>query len=272
LVVENVLIALGGGAAGVGLGAALLRSLAGSGLEHLPRAEEVRIDAIVILVSEALAAVTGVLMGLAPVAQIFRVNLNAVLHENSRTGTGGKRARRVRQSLVVVQVGLAFVLLAGAGLLLASFRNLLSVHPGFLTQGVVTASISAPRAKYPGDKELRALMNRTLEALRRIPGVTAAGATTSIPFGGDHSDSVILAEGYVMKPGESVISPRALQVTPGYFELMGIPLVRGRYFEDRDTETSTPVVIVDERLARRFWPDAIPLAGACTCQTMPRTC
>jgi predicted permease len=102
-------------------------------------------------------------------------------------------------------------------------------------------------------------MNRTLEALRRVPGVTVAGATTSIPFGDSHSDSVILAEGYVMKPGESVISPRQLVVTPGYFELMGIPLVRGRFFEDRDTETSTPVVIVDERLARRFWPDSDPI-------------
>ncbi|HEV3202298.1 MAG TPA: ABC transporter permease [Bryobacteraceae bacterium] len=258
LVVENVLVALAGGAAGVGLGGALLWA-AGSGLAHLPRSQEIRIDTIAALVSMALAAITGVLMGLAPLAQVFQFNLNAVLHENSRTGTGGGRARRVRQSLVVAQVGLAFILLAGAGLLLASFRKLLGVDPGFEAQGVVTASISAPRAKYSGDKELRALMNRTLEALRRVPGVTVAGATTSIPFGDSHSDSVILAEGYVMKPGESVISPRQLVVTPGYFELMGIPLVRGRFFEDRDTETSTPVVIVDERLARRFWPDSDPI-------------
>ena len=150
-------------------------------------------------------------------------------------------------------------LLVGAGLLLASFQKLLGVDPGFRTQGVLTASIAAPRAKYPGDQELRVLNHRLQEAVRRIPGVAVAGTTSTIPFGDNHSDSVIFAEGYQMKPGESVISPRQVVVTPGYFEAMQTALERGRFFEERDTETSSPVVIVDERLARHFWPDRDPV-------------
>ena len=103
------------------------------------------------------------------------------------------------------------------------------------------------------------LMNRSLEAIRRTPGVMSAGATTTIPLGGDYEDSVILAEGYAMKPGESVISPRRLSVTPGYLETMGVSLLRGRYFQESDDRSSPLVVIVDERLARRFWPNSDPV-------------
>jgi predicted permease len=156
-------------------------------------------------------------------------------------------------------VAFAFILLTGATLLLTSFRELLKVNPGFSTQGVLIASISAPQTKYPEPVHLRSLMNRSLEAIRRIPGVTSAGATTGPPFAENYSDSVILAENYVMRPGESVISPLQLRVTPGYFETMGISLVRGRYFDERDSETAPPSVIVDERLARKFWPDKDPI-------------
>jgi predicted permease len=123
----------------------------------------------------------------------------------------------------------------------------------------MTVSTSLPRARYPRDPELRALATRSLEAIRRIPGVTAAGATSNIPFGDHHSDSVIFAEGYVMKPGESLISPRQITVTPGYFEAMGISMALGRAFDDRDSDTSPPAVIIDERLARHFWPNRDPL-------------
>src|SRR5207237_5500918 len=119
-------------------------------------------------------------------------------HDGSRTGTSGTRTRKLRQVLVAAEIGFAFVLLAGAGLLLATFRNLLRVDPGFSSSGVLTASTNAPRSRYPGDTEARALMGRMLDSIRRLPGVTAAGATTSIPFGGDYSDSVILAEGHDM--------------------------------------------------------------------------
>jgi predicted permease len=213
----------------------------------------------VILVALGLAITVGGLIGLAPLVSVFKVNLSGMLHDGNRTGTSGARTRRLRQGLVGAEVGFAFVLLAGAGLLLASFRQLLAVNPGFTTNGVLTASTDAPSSKYRGDGELRALMNRTLESIRRLPGVAAAGATTAIPFGSNGINSVILAEGYTMKPGESVLSPRSLVVTPGYLETMKIALVRGRYFEDRDNETAPTVVIVDEQLARHFWPNRDPI-------------
>ncbi len=163
------------------------------------------------------AALVGIVIGLIPSVQVMRAQVNEVLREESRSGTGGRRARRVRQVLVVAQVGLAFVLLAGAGLVLASFRQLLHVDPGFDVKGVVTAATSVPQSLYPKDSDVNSLMDRTLAAIRGIPGVTAAGATTTIPWGGNHSDSVILAEGYIMKPGESLISPEQVTVTPGLF-------------------------------------------------------
>jgi len=259
LVVENVLVAASGGVAGVLLGSLLLRVLNTIGLDRFPRASEVRIDGVVILVALALAVFVGLLNGLAPLVTVFRGNLSAMLHDGSRTGTTGARTRRLRQALVGAEIGFAFVLLAGAGLLLASFRHLLSVDPGFTTTGVLTASTNAPRARYRGGAELRTLMSRTLDSLLRVPGVAAAGATNGIPFGGNNNDSVILPEGHVMKPGESVISPRNIIVTPGYFETMKIALVRGRYFEARDNETTSPVIIVDERLANVFWPKLDPI-------------
>jgi predicted permease len=259
LVMENLLVAGAGGIAGVLLGTALLRAVAAIGLERFPRAQEVRIDATVILAALGLAVVVGVLVGLVPLASAFRVNLSGMLRDGSRTGTSGVRTQRLRQGLVGAEIGLAFVLLAGAGLLLASFRHLLAVDPGFTSKGVVTASTEAPQSRYRSDGELRILMNRALDSIRRLPGVAAAGATTAIPFGDNHSNSVILAEGHVMRPGESVISSRRLAVTPGYFETMNIALIRGRYFEDRDNESAAPVVIVDEQLASHFWPNRDPI-------------
>jgi len=259
LVVENVLVAGAGGIAGVLLGTALLRAAAAIGLDRFPRANEVRIDGAVILVALGLAVAVGVLVGLVPLASAFKVSLSGMLRDGGRAGTSGTRTHRLRQGLVGAEIGLAFVLLAGAGLLLASFRHLLEVDPGFMSKGVVTASTNASGSRYRGDADLRILMNRALDSIRRLPGVAAAGTTTAIPFGGNHDNSVILAEGHAMKPGESMISSRRLAVTPGYFETMNIALIRGRYFEDRDNEGAAPVVIVDEQLARHFWPNRDPI-------------
>jgi putative ABC transport system permease protein len=142
---------------------------------------------------------------------------------------------------------------------LASFRELLHVDPGFDVRGVVTAATSVPQSLYPKDTDASTLMDRTLAAIRTVPGVTAAGATTSIPWSGSHSDSVILAEGYQMKPGESLISPEQMTITPGYFEAMHIAMVAGRPFDARDSDSAPGAIIVDERLARHFWPGVNPI-------------
>ncbi|HXY24541.1 MAG TPA: ABC transporter permease [Candidatus Acidoferrum sp.] len=261
LLLENLGLALLGGLGGIAVGAGLLRTLNAIGLEHFPRAGEVRMDSTVVLVSLALSLAAGLFVGLFPLAAISRIGINDALHEESRTGTTGKKSRSVRQLLVAAQVGFAFALLMGAGLLLASFRYLLHVDPGFNPQGVVSASVALPSARYPKNENQRDFMNRALPALRAIPGVSHVGATDAIPLGADHNDSVILAEGYQMKPGESLISPLNIAVTPGYFEALGIPIVQGRSFNDHDNETAPHVMIVDERLARHFWPNRSPLGA-----------
>src|SRR6516165_4553769 len=247
LILESLWLALLGGLGGIAVGAGALRALNAIGLKHFPRAGEVHVDSTVVLVALGLSLGAGLFVGLFPLAAISRIDINDALHEESRTGTSGKKSRRVRQALVTAQIAFAVALLMGAGLFLASFRLLLHVDPGFNPNGVISASIALPRARYSKPEASRDFMNRALSAIRVIPGVSFAGATEAIPLGNNHNDSVILAEGYQMKPGESLISP------------LGISVVRGRAFDDRDNETTPRVIIVDERLARHFWPNGDPI-------------
>ncbi|PYS30001.1 MAG: hypothetical protein DMG11_06905, partial [Acidobacteria bacterium] len=259
LIIESLLLAVAGGLAGMLTGSGILRALRTIGLDRLPRAGEIHMDLTVVGSALAVSVIVGVLIGLVPVVHLFNVNLSTVLHEESRTGTGGRKARTLRRVLIVAQVAFTFVLLIGSGLLLASFRNLLAVDPGFKAEGVITGGIGMPRVRYANDSDVRSFTNRALQAIRSVPGVTNAGGTTNIPLSGNHSDSVIIAEGYQMKPGESLVSPMQITVTPGYFEAMRTPLVRGRYFDEHDNETGRLAMIVDERLAARFWPGVDPI-------------
>lgn len=254
---ENLLLAAVSCVGGVMIGALVLRIIAWAGLNHFPRAYEVRIDSHVAWIATLMALAAGALLSSLSVVGVSIRGFHTVLRDSERTGTAAK-ARPVRQTLVVAQVGFAFALLVGAGLLLASFRELLRVDPGYRTDNVVTASVSAPSNRY-NDSQLETLVSRSLQGVRQIPGVISAGASTIVPLGGKYDNSVIMAEGYVMKPGESVISPIRVSVTPGYLETMGISLVRGRHFQDSDNAHSPLVVMVDEKLAKRFWGDRDPV-------------
>ena len=157
-------------------------------------------------------------------------------------------------------MAIGFLLPVGAGLMLASFRAVLRLDPGFSPDHVWTAAISLPASTYEKDESIVSFTTRALERLGAVPGVERAGLTTSVPFSGDFSSSVIVAEGYVMKPGESLISPMNTTVSPGYFEAMKIPIVRGRYFSASDTAQAVPkAIIVDDRLAAKFWPGQDPI-------------
>ncbi len=271
IVTESVLLTLVAAALGLAVGYAALQALGALSIQELPRGTEIRLDGIVVAYTMAAAGVIGVILGLIPVANVLPANLTMVLREEGRSGTSSRGARTLRRALVVAQVGFAFVLLIGAGLLFASFRQVLAIQPGFNPDGVLTASITLPRSRYADDKALIGFTQEALLRLRALPGVSAAGATNTIPFGGNNSDSVIFAEGYQMEPGESVISPSQVAVTPGYFEAMGVRLVRGRFFDGRDVSTgptSTTIggqrmsarsIIVDETLAKRFWPGQDPV-------------
>jgi predicted permease len=271
LVTESALLTLISGVLGLLVGYAALRTLGALNIQDLPRGSEIRLDGIVAVATVAVAAVIGLVIGMIPLAHVLQTPLTSVLREEGRSGTASRRAQWLRRVLVVTQVGFAFVLLIGAGLLFASFRQVLAVDPGFRADHVLTASITLPRSRY---RDEQALINFTHEALRQmraLPGVTAVGATNAIPFGGNNSNSVIFAEGYQMKPGESVIAPRRVSVSPGFFEAMGVRLVRGRFFDERDSTrgpTATAIggqqmsarsIIVDETLAKRFWPAQDPV-------------
>jgi predicted permease len=256
---ETLLIAAAGAALGLLIGRALVTLLAGASLSALPRGDEVALDGTVLWYTAMLAAAVTFAISLVPILHLARVDINAIFRDESRGATIGRSTRLVRRVLVTTQVAVAFVLLVGAGLLLESFRQVLRVDPGVSVDGVLTGRMNPPSARYEDDAAYRSFVSRSLEQVRALPGVQAAGMTTSLPLTSDSNDSVILAEGYEMSPGESLISPTNARVTPGYFEALGIPLLRGRTFDRRDTDSSMPAVIVDQRLAERFWPLQDPI-------------
>jgi predicted permease len=259
LVTETTVLMIVGGVAGLALGYWSLGTLPSLGLAEIPRAHEIQMDAVVVVFTLGLALVLGLVIGAVPAMHIAGMNLSLVLRDDNRTGTSGRSAKYVRRGLVVAEVALAFVLLIGSGLLLASFRELLRVDPGFTAAQVLTGRVAPLEAQYPNDAALRSYADRALERIRALPGVSAAGASSFLPFGWDGSSSVIIPEGHAMTPGESVVSPNQLYVTPGYLEALRVPLVRGRLFTESDAPPAPAVVIIDEALAQRFWPNADPI-------------
>ena len=259
LLTESTVLSVAGGLSGVLLAWWATRSVAALNLDQLPRGYEIGLDPAGLAFSMALTIGVGLILGVAPAFRLRRLNLNVELREESRGGTSGRRAQQIRRLLAIAQVAIALVLLIGAGLLLASFRAVLDLDFGFQPANVMTANVNLPGTNYAQPAQRGAFANRALEALRAIPGVTAAGATTGLPFSGALGNSLIMAEGYVMKPGESLLAPSLVQASTGYFEAMQIAIVKGRPFEARDTAEATPVAIVDERLARKFWPDQDPI-------------
>jgi predicted permease len=259
VVTEALVMSVIGGAAGVGVGLLGLRLLMGTGLERLPRGTSVGVDGTVLAFTLVLAFGAGLVFAAIPVLDVMGRDLSAVFRAEGRSGTASRGAVVLRSSLVAGQVGLAFVLLIGAGLMLMSFRAALAVDPGFHSQGVFTALTSLPSARYPDADERRAYTDELLREVEALPGVSAASLTSMLPFSGNNSSSVILPEGYELRPGESLLSPYQSWVGPGYFRTMGIEVVEGREFEWSDDAGQPNAIVLDRWLARRYWPDASPL-------------
>ena len=259
LITETTLLTVIGGVIGLALGAWSVGALSSVGFAEIPRSHEIRVDGVVVATILGMAVALGLIIGAVPAVQLAGRNLNAVLRDEGRSGTAGRGARAVRRGLVVAQVGLAFVLLVGAGLLFASFNRLLKVDPGFTAEHVLTGRVELLESRYRDTPAVRTYTSRALDRIRALPGVDAAGATTFLPFSWDSDSTVIIPEGYQPAPGESVVSPNRLRVTPGYFEAMRVPLKRGRFFRESDTEGTPKVAIVDEQLAKRFWGAADPI-------------
>jgi predicted permease len=258
LVLESLLLTSAAAAVGTLLAAVLVRGLVASAAERIPRGTEIALGASTVLLAAGVAVGLGLLLALVPLVRP-RSSLAATLRQESRGGTAGRGMIALRRGLVATQVAFAFVLLLGAGLLLASFQQLLAVRPGFDPGGVLTGKVSLPSASYPGDAELSSWTERALERVRAQPGVGAAAFGNTTPFAGNYSDSVILAETYQAPPGESLLSPAENIVTPGYFATLGIAVLAGRPIDERDTADSQPVVVVDHRLAEKFWHGRDPI-------------
>ena len=270
LITESLMLALGSAGVGLAVGWGALRLLGALNIQELPRGSEIRLDWATTAVTFAAGALIGLVLGLIPALAAVPSTVTTMLREEGRSGTSGRGTRLLRRGLVVAQVAFAFVLLAGAGLLFSSFQRVLAVDPGFKPDHVLTGSIVLPRARFRENSAMSNFLTESLQRIRALPGVEEAGTTGMLPLSGSGSNSVIFAEGYQMKPGEAPIAPTNSSVSPGYFEAMGVQLMSGRFFDERDVSvpgdqlsafgtTQPRVVIVDDRLARRFWPGENPL-------------
>jgi predicted permease len=259
LLVESLTLTLAGGLGGVVVGRWVLGFVSHLDIAKLPRGSEIHMDGLVVLAMLALAVLIGVLIGSVPLIKLRRTSLNTVLRDEGRGGTSGHAARRLRRALVTAQFAFAFILLVCAGLLAVSFQRVLAVRTGFESEGVLTAMISLPAARYKTDPEMRSFAARVLEATRRLPGVQSAGVATVIPFGDRTASQVIFPEGFAFAKDDSVIAPSRLTVSDGYLEAMHTRLIRGRLFNASDTAEAPQRVLVDAKLALRFWPNVDPI-------------
>jgi predicted permease len=194
-----------------------------------------------------------------PAMAVIRGNTSAYLKEDSTRGSAGRGTGLLRAALVISEVALAVMLLVGAGLLIKSFARLNDVNPGFAMDNVLTAQIALPAARYPDLRARTAFWQRLLQKARAMPGVTAAGLTTNVPFSGNVSSGSYDIVGYTPGPGET--SPHGRQEVVGgdYFRAMRIPVLAGRVFDDRDTADSPLVVVIDQYLANRYFAKRSPL-------------
>ena len=261
LLTESVIVALMGGALGILIGFwgidALRASNPGEAAKYAPGWYQLGLNFTVLAFTLGLSLFSGIIFGLAPALQASKPNLNDSLKEGSRQTSG--RSHAVRSSLVVFEVALSLVLLVGAGLLGRSFLSLLRTNAGFNPDSILTMQLVLPVAKYRDDPSRAAFYNDLLQRVKTYPGVESAAFVNYLPLGGANSSSAYLIEGMPEPaPGEENIGRYRVN-TPDYFQTMGIRLSKGRGFTDQDKPGATPVVIVNETLARKHWPNEDPL-------------
>ena len=255
---EGVLLALGGGGLGLALAWAGVPALLALSPASLPRHENIAVDPVVAGVTLALALATGLVFGLAPALQATGVHAGVVLREGG--GRGGTRARGwVRRGLVAVEVALAVVLVAGAGLLLRSFWHLQQIEVGFRPDHVLALDLALPESRYTDTASVVGFYRTLEERLRTLPGVAAVGGTSVVPLSGAAGNWDIEIEGRPQRPGDPAPSPNVNMATPGYYRALRIPMARGRAFDETDDERAPPVAVVNETMARTLWPGEDPV-------------
>ena len=254
LLTESVLLSLIGGALGVALAFGALRALVAAHPLGIPRIEDVGLDILVLVITLLVTVATGIMFGLAPALELSRPDLSRALKEGGRTGTVGRARQRFRDSLAVAQMALSVVLLIGALLLVRSFVELRRIDLGFSRELALTVRTSLPLSSYPNDTAVIDFYRTLRVRLSQLPGVRTVGATRLLPLTGTIGDWSITLEGKPRAPGENPNGDWQV-VTPGYFESMRMRLVRGRFFSDADNENAPLSAVINETMAKRYWPN-----------------
>jgi putative ABC transport system permease protein len=258
LLTESVVLAICGGVAGIILARWGLDALLALAPTSLPRITDIHLDSGVLLFSLALSVVTGLAFGIAPALLAARTDMNEALKQGTRGSTEGGVRGRLRSALVVVEVVFALVLLGGAGLLARSFIQLAHVDPGFNPENAILLRLSLPQRKYAQPEQQTAFANGLLERLKALPGVQAVGLTHSMPLVGDYVLGFIIEGRPALDPSEQP-STNYYAITPDYFRAMGIRLIRGRVFTPQDDAKAPRVAIINETMARQYFPNEDPI-------------
>ena len=259
LLTESVLLGVLGGVAGLLIAYGALQVVRATNPGNIPRLDAIALDGTVLAFTLAVSVVTGILFGLAPALRAVRVDLSSSMKAGGRSAQGdgglGSSRRRLRSLLVVAEVAISLMLLIGAGLLVRSFVRLQNVSPGFDPEGVVSMRVGVSTRQFADRDASLAFYRPFGEALAAVPGVTARGAVSALPFTSSVGWGSINVEGWTPEPGQELqVDQRAATVQ--YFQTMRIPIVQGRGFTDADlTTTSEQVAIIDEQFAQRFWPN-----------------
>jgi len=258
LLTESLLLALAGGILGLALAYWATFALLKLAPADLPRAHEISVDWRVLAFTLGLSLVTGLLFGLAPAFAGARADLNTILKTSSRSTTGHRSRSRLRDLLVVFEVASCVVLLIGAGLLIRSFSRLQNVNPGFRVDHVLTMQLSLTDARYPGMKAAQ-FYRQLLDRTRNLPGVVSAGVCQYLPLSGRDVSLNFQIEG--QPPATAADQPRAKlrAASADYFAALGIPLVRGRFFDRSDDMQTHKVVVINQLAADRYWPGQDPV-------------
>lgn len=257
--IEGLVLSAVGGAGGLALGLIGVRVLVASRAASLPTYIEPHVDIAVLGFTVAMTLATGIFFGVVPALAVTGGNVGAFLKDDATRNSGGRGVGWARASLVVAETALALILLVGTGLLVKSFSALTSVNPGFSSEGVLTARIALPNARYPDDSARRAFWERLVEKAQVMSGVTSAGLTSNVPFNGMVSSGSYSIVGYTPPVNETQPHGRQEVVGADYFKAMQIPLIAGRLFTDSDGPDGPRVVIVDQYLVDRYFKGRDPL-------------
>jgi predicted permease len=269
LITESLLISLAGGALGLALAFGGVRALVSLLPADFPRAHDIHVSASVLAFTLLVSLLTGILFGLVPALQASRTDPKNGLQQGSRNSTASRPQNQLRNALVVAEVGLACVLLIGAGLLLRTFLNLIHLDPGFQQDHVLTATISLPHVRYNTAELTSQFYSRLTAELSQLPGVQSAGAGSDLPWTGYDENAGFNIEGKKPAPHQD-FHARYHMATPGYFSAMGVPLLEGRFFTDADKKGALRVIIINRAMAQAYWPGEDVLGKRITFDDAPK--